>query len=241
MRHLVASLALLCATSLAAHAASSPQETAQAFYSARLKSPVVGAPGGMDLASWSPWLGPELICLLGAARRYNDAFSATNPSEPPPFADGDLFSSAPTTPDRFNLGALEQRAGRATLQIEFLVDQPDSPSRAWEDRLHMIQHKSRWVINDIEYQDTHHMADTGRLVTNLRKTLGAAPALPDWDARQLEGCPQGNELARLKAEQQRLEARAKAKKAKAKKKTNSTKKPASSTKKAAPQKTPPKK
>lgn len=227
MRHLVASLALLCATCLPAHAATSPQEAAQAFYSARLKSPTNGVPGGMDLASWSEYLGPELVCLLGAARRYNDAFGKARPEETQPFAEGDLFSSAAVTPSRFTPGKLQQSAGRASLQIEFQLDQPEQAVLVWEDRLHLIQHKRDWVINDIEYLGGAHMANSGRLIDNLRKTLGAAPTLADWDARQLEGCPQGNELARLKAEQQRKEAKAKAlakKQAAAKKKAAASKK-----------------
>lgn len=239
MRHLVASLALLCASSLTAHAATSPEDVASAFYTARLARPLNGVPGGMDLASWSQYLGPELVCLLGAARRYNDAFGKAQPGEVQPFAEGDLFSSASVTPSRFTPGKLQHSAGRASLQIEFQLDQPDQAALIWEDRLHLIQHKRHWLINDIEYLGGPGMADTGRLVDNLRKTLGAAPTLADWDARQLEGCPQGNELARLKAEQQRKEAKAKAlakKQAAAKKKaaankkstakTNTAKKPA---------------
>jgi hypothetical protein len=195
--------------------ASTPEDAAQAFYTARLASESMGAPGGMELAEFSTYLGPELVCLLGAARRYNDAHLATHPGQVPPFSHGDIYSGGEDHPTRFTLGKARINGQRATLSAQFEFQTEDGQSVQREDTLHMLLSKRHWVINDIEYGEAPSFALPKKaLVEGLREALGQASPELGWDAKQLDGCPVDGELAKLKAAQQRKEAKASASKKK---------------------------
>lgn len=228
-------IVLLALGSLPALAsASTPEETAQAFFTARLASDSLGAPSGMELADFSTYLGPELVCLLGATRRYSDAHGEALPEQAAPFSSGDLYSGGERIPLHFSLGKATIRGERASLKASFEYEGGDAGLIRREETLKMLLHKRRWVINDIEYAEAPAFALPGReLVGGLRDALEQGNRIAGWDARQLAGCPVDGELARLKAAQQRKEAHAtKGKKKSAhassagKKKTASSKAPA---------------
>lgn len=203
-------IVLLALGSLPALASTgTPEETAQAFFTARLANDSLGAPSGMELADFSTYLGPELVCLLGAARRYNDAHLEALPDQPAPFSSGDLYSGGDRTPVRFTLGKATVKSQRATLKASFEYEDGEGGVSKREETLQMLTYKRRWVINDIEYSEAPAFTlPDQQLVAGLRHALGQGSKLADWDARQLAGCPVDGELARLKAAQQRKEARA---------------------------------
>lgn len=223
---------------------SSPQAAAKAFYDSRLGGNTsMGAPSGLELATYSTYLGPELVCLLGAAKRYNDAFMEKNPSSVAPFAHGDLYSGAEEQPASFDLGKPRINGQRATMTVHFVYDLDEGLHFERQNTLHMLLHKRRWVINDIEFgQPPAIDLKAAELVGGLREALNHANPDIGWKGNQLDGCPVDGELARLKAAQQRTEARAasrhgsrshasKAHSGKAKAKS-STRKPATTKKKA---------
>lgn len=204
--------------SLNALAAGSPEDAVNAFYAARFGDATLGAPGGMELAEYSEHLGPELVCLLGAARRFSDAHVRLHPDEIPAYANGDLYSGSARLPSRFELEKAQLKGQQASIRARFLIDGEDGSQSQREALLHLGQHKRQWVIQDIEFsQPADFPLGADSLLGGLRARLGQADPAIGWDARQLEGCPQGNELARLKAAQQKKEALAK-KKAASKKK-----------------------
>ncbi|MEN3112829.1 hypothetical protein ACFONG_00335 [Uliginosibacterium paludis] len=234
-------LGLGCLPALAL--ASTPEDAAQAFYAARLASETMGAPGGLELADFSQYLGPELVCVLGAARRYNDAYLEARPGEVPPFAHGDLYSGAEERPARFTLGKASVKGERATISARFEYDGADGHAFERSSTLHMLLHKRHWVINEIDYTEAPviPMPKPG-LVAGLREALDHGNPEIGWSARQLDGCPVDGELARLKAAQVKKESAGKKKHATAKRGTNHSARSASSTKKAAaPAKSSPKK
>lgn len=214
--------------------ASTPEDAAQAFYTARLASESMGVPGGMELADFSNYLGPELVCLLGAARRYNDAHLATHPGQVAPFAHGDIYSGAEERPTRFTLGKARVNGQRATLSASFAYQTEDGRSFERENTLHMLLFKRHWVINDIEYGEAPSFElPKQELVGGLRDALGQARPELGWDAKQLAGCPVDGELAKLKATQQRKEAKASSgKKKSAKSSVHGKKKASTSTSRA---------
>lgn len=220
---------ILLSLSLPALAGSSPEEAANAFYSARLNSGSPGAPGGLELANYSGNLGPELVCLLGAARRYSDAYSKARPTEAAPFSDGDLYSGALAIPRAFNLGKASIKGERATLSAGFAFE--DGQQR--ESTLQLKIHKRHWVIHDIELNQPNEVGLTGpTLIAGLRNLLDKNDPSIGWDARELDGCPQGNELARLQAEKKKSTAKkSSSKKAATSKKTTTSKSASSAAKK----------
>ncbi|PLK50107.1 hypothetical protein [Uliginosibacterium sp. TH139] len=220
-------LILLC-LSLPALAGASPEEAASAFYSARVGTGSLGAPGGLELANYSGNLGPELVCLLGAARRYSEAFSKTHPTETAPFEQGDLYSGAPALPNAFNLGKASIKGERATLGAGFAFE--DGIHR--EATLQLRMHKRHWVIHDIEFSQPDALGlGSPTLIAGLRALLEKNDDSIGWNARELSGCPQGNELARLQAEKKKSATKKSSKKSSAGKKTTASKSTSSASKK----------
>lgn len=214
--------------------ASSPEDAAQAFLAARLATETMGAPGGLELADFSQYLGPELVCVLGAARRYNDAYLEARPGEVPPFAHGDLYSGAEERPARFTLGKTVMNGQRAKISAQFEYEGADGQSFQRSGTLHMLLHKRHWVINEIDYGEAPAIPMPRQgLVTGLREALDHANPEIGWSERQLDGCPVDGELARLKAAQVKKESASKKKHATGKRSAHSAKstakKPVSST------------
>ncbi|MDQ7990708.1 MAG: hypothetical protein REI09_13825 [Candidatus Dactylopiibacterium sp.] len=196
-------LGLGCLPVLAA--AASPEEAANSFFTARLAADAsLGAPGGLELARYSTWLGPELVCLLGAARRYNDAVITAQPEVTPPFSRHDLYSGGDALPTRFSLDPARVSGARATVRAHFEYEGEDGATASRSETLHMAIEKRRWVISDVEYGSTPAFRlDRPTLRAGLRAALDHANPSIGWDARQLDGCPLGGELARLQAEKKR--------------------------------------
>ncbi|MBS1207697.1 MAG: hypothetical protein H6R19_95 [Proteobacteria bacterium] len=187
MRHLL--VPLLSFACSAAFAYSGPAEVVQNFYTARLASQNSGVPSGRELADFSTYLGPELVCLLGAALRYDDKFELAHPGEKPPFAEGDLYSSSVEIPTRFTLGALHMQGGSASLPVHFYLDQADKPdTQGWQDLVHLKVIRKRWQITDIEYQGGTAFGNQGQLFSKLRETLVKATPVAGWNVRELDSC-----------------------------------------------------
>lgn len=237
---------ILLGLSLPALASTTPEEAASAFLNARISKGSLGAPGGMELADYSPYFSPEMVCLLGAARRFNDKHeqakgTETTPSSP--FASGDLYSGSAAMPLSFKLGTARIRGSQASLPVSFETLAADGSTSTRESTLVMNNQKRRWVIADIEFGAEPETPPRDlKLLAGLRGVLEQTSPDIGWDAKELAGCPKGNELSRLKAEQQRKEARARAKaKANTKKKAADAKKTASSAKKTSPKQAAPNK
>ena len=173
-------LVLCLFASVAVQAARGPVETVSGFYKLRIESGSNGTPSGRDLAGFSAYLTPELVCLLGASLRYRDQFSKTLPDRTLPFSEGDLYSSRPEGPTRFTLGAADGN------QIPVHFYHGESDEKGWEDVVKLTQVRGRWLISDIEYQSS---ADShSSLVARLLATLSHPEAASKWDARELESC-----------------------------------------------------
>lgn len=188
MRALI-SLVLLTLGCSSAFAQRGPADVVQGFYTARLASPGSGAPSGRELAEFSGYLGPELVCLLGAALRYNDKFSQARPDDKPPFVEGDLYSSSFETPTRFSLGKVQQTKTSASVPVHFYVDSADKPdSKGWEDVVHLNIVRTRWMITDVEYKGGFAFGNKGELFESLRAGLENAEPVTGWSVRELDSC-----------------------------------------------------
>ena len=181
-------LSLLCAAP--ALAVPGPEEVVRDFYTARLQKPELGAPSGRVLAEYSSHLGPELVCLLGAALRYQDRLAEARPGDKAPFDDLDLYSSGGPVPTRFTLGALQQqKGGRASLTVRFHADADGQPDvQGWEDRVHLKIYRRDWVISDIEYLGNPAGAKQGSLDASLQRGLAGAAPVAGWNAQAMESC-----------------------------------------------------
>jgi hypothetical protein len=166
-----------------------PEEVVQGFYTSRLANQSSGAPSGRELADFSAYLGPELVCVLGAALRYNESFAQAHPNDKPPFAEGDLYSSSIETPTRFTLGKLQSGKTGASIPVHFYRDEEGKPdTKGWQDVVHLKISRTRWTISDVEYQGGFALGNKGSLFDNLRETLESSKAVAGWSARELDSC-----------------------------------------------------
>lgn len=188
MRHRI-SLLILAFFCSSAHAQRGPQEVVNDFYAARLGGASAGSPSGRELAEYSMHLGPELVCVLGAALRYNESFAEAHPEAKSAFTDGDLYSSNAEIPARFSLGKLRTKGNSASLTVDFSKDLANTQDHLdWTDTVHLNLVSKRWRITDIEYQGTFESAKKGRLFSSLKEALHAAEPVPGWSVKELESC-----------------------------------------------------
>jgi hypothetical protein len=190
-------LALLCTP---AHALLGPEDVVSGFYTTRLASQSSGTPSGRELAEFSIYLAPELVCLLGAALRYDESFLAANPDSKPPFAEGDLYSSSFEVPTRFTLGKLQQSKSGAMIPVHFYRDEEGKPdTQGWQDLVHLKLTRKRWLISDVEYKGNFSSGNKGRLFETLHDTLDASQTLADWNPREIDACTMDTVKPKAKA------------------------------------------
>lgn len=223
----------LCALMLVAPGAvlaqTSPAQTVDSFFTARLGGASSGAPSGAELLGFSPYLAPELVCLLGAAQRYSEQYAKAMPGDKPPFVEGDLYSSHFEVPTAFHSEPPRIDGDLATVRVRFEFAAPEG-TISWHDDV-KVRHinRRRWQIEDIAYQGEFAFGNHGSLRDNLTTALKSPVAGSGWDPRELSSCeiPARKAVARKGAS---------AKKGVAKKSATATKKAAPATKKAAPAK-----
>lgn len=170
-------------------AQTSPQQTTQDFLTMRLQDASTGAPSGAELLHLSPYLSPDLVCLLGAAQRYRDQHAQALPDQKPPFAEGDLYSSHFEIPNRFSLGTPKQQGETASVEVAFEYADTNGVTQSWRDE-YKLRHinKRRWQIEDIAYQGDFPFGSHGSLRANLLATLSNPAAGSGWDPRELSAC-----------------------------------------------------
>ena len=170
-------------------AARSPLETVNQFYTLRLQNGAYDTPTGLDLAAFSSYLAPELVCMLGAAIRYSDQYAKALPEQARPFANVDLYARGPTLPARFSTGSSLTNGSSNKTQVTFSLDNvADGPSTEWTDTILVSLRRKRWLISDIEYGNGPADASQGSLMTRLRDVLTHPHEAAQWDVRELGAC-----------------------------------------------------
>ncbi|WP_141239749.1 hypothetical protein [Candidatus Dactylopiibacterium carminicum] len=168
----------------------SPAATVSAFLEQRQESPAPGAPTGRVLMRMAPLLSPELVCLLGAASRYRDAFEANTPGEASPFSNTDLFSSHATGHTQASPGTPSTEQGLISVPVHMRFQAEEgNPAVEWTDEFHLRRDGQRWRIQDITYSADTVEGRPGNLVRWLRDTLGHSDARANWNSAELKGCP----------------------------------------------------
>lgn len=190
MPRLLLPLVLSALLSPAVFAATGPAEVVTGFYTARLADGGTGVPSGRQLATYSSYLGPELVCTLGASIRYQDHFDQAHPDSPSGLFRTDLYSSGTSTPTSFTLGTPSQAGGITSIPIHFTQKGNDEsiPPVEWDDTVKLRLVRNRWLISDIDYSGTPEGGNQGSLMATLRDRLHGAPEVEGWSVRELDSC-----------------------------------------------------
>lgn len=193
MRRLLLPVTLSALVCTPAFAATSPSEVVNQFYTARLADGGSGVPSGRQLATYSTYLGPELVCSLGASIRYQDRFAQAHPDNPSGVFTNDLYSSSNAAPTAFTLGTANQSGGLTTIPVHFtLKGDDDATPKEWEDTVKLKLVRNHWQIVDIDYSGKLEGGNQGSLLTTLRDGLRKAPEVEGWSARELDSCIMDN-------------------------------------------------
>lgn len=193
MRRLLLPVTLSALVCNPAFAATGPSEVVNQFYTARLADGGSGTPSGRQLATYSTYLGPELVCSLGASIRYQDRFAQAHPDNPSGVFPNDLYSSSTTAPTEFKLGAASQSGGLTTIPVHFtLKGDDDAAPKEWEDIVKLKLVRRHWQIVDIDYSGKLEGGNQGSLLATLRDGLRKAPEVEGWSSRELDACIMDN-------------------------------------------------
>jgi len=177
----------LCATTLLclpAQAATLPADVVSGFYMARLAGGEAGTPNGFQLARYSSYLSPKLVCMLGASLRFQEHFSQQHPEESSPFP-ADLYSGRGILPASFTLDRYEQSGAHATATVS-LMSRPDGelPPVTWSNTIKLEIVRNHWLITDVDYGEEQPAS----LMSMLDSVLHKAPAVDGWSIKELESC-----------------------------------------------------
>ena len=182
--------ALICTP---AFAITGPSDVVNGFYTARLADGGTGVPSGRQLATYSTYLGPELVCTLGASIRYQDRFSQAHPDNTSGVFPNDLYSSSAAAPTTFTLGTASQSGGLTTVPVHFsLKGDDDASPKEWDDTVKLKLVRNHWLIVDIDYTGKLEGGNQGSLVATLREGLHKAPEVEGWSVRELDSCVMDN-------------------------------------------------
>ncbi len=157
-----------------------PSPVVVAFYTARIASGTTGAPSADVLRQFAPLLSDTLTALLRAAAEMRDRAVKLAPTEKPPFAEGDLYSSLFEGPTKFTLVRDTSAARQRKTVVQFVrVDNGDRYT--WTDTVQLGKHGRYDVIEDIRYGGAGEFGNHGALRASLEATLPLVKAAMSRD------------------------------------------------------------
>jgi hypothetical protein len=142
-----------------------PGALVEAFYAELLVRPIVGAPDSEASSRLAPFLTDTLQERLRAARIEMERQAKAAPTEKPPFADEDLFSSLMEGPTSFYVKATGE--GKWNIVLVQFENRTGGQSVQWVDTAYVVPHDTTWVVADIHFGGTWPMAARGTLLQRL--------------------------------------------------------------------------
>jgi Peptidase family M23 len=138
------------------HAADTPQQVVERFYTTYIAANPAGLPDGDTLERLKPFLTERLYTSIVDALRYRDEMTKRHPDEKPPFVDGDHFTSVFEGPRAFKV----LRVDGENVHVQFT----DEPDIRWEDVVVIKDGK----IDDVLYGGAGDFNPPGRLSNRLK-------------------------------------------------------------------------
>lgn len=144
----------------------SPQATVTQFYTMLDAAGIGRVPDSLQLEALRPYLADTLARALNGARVLRDSSQRASPTEKPPWADGDPFSSlfegrtATVVKDTRTLG------DTALVAVQFTNDR-QKPAVVWIDTVVVVSQGGQYRIADIRYGSTWEFGFRGRLLNSL--------------------------------------------------------------------------
>ena len=147
---------------------STPADVAMQFYVTLEISGVRDLPEPRALMAIEPYLVPALATQLGAAYARRDSATKAAPTEKPPLADGNPFSSLFEGHSTYSAKSTTMRGDTALVLVAF-TNTDQKPAVMWSDTLVLVKPQTTWRIADIRYGSTWEFGYRGAL-SQLLKT-----------------------------------------------------------------------
>jgi hypothetical protein len=146
---------------------STPADVAMQFYVTLEISGVRDLPEPRALMAIEPYLVPELSTQLGAAYSRRDSATKLAPTEKPPLADGNPFSSLFEGHSTYSAKTTIMRGDTALVVVAF-TNTDQKPAVMWSDTLVLVKPQTTWRIADIRYGTTWEFGYQGALTQLLK-------------------------------------------------------------------------
>ena len=146
----------------------SPREFAQRFYALLYELKIIGLPNAEEFKTIAPFLSPSLQKLLFAAKQKQSEYMRKNPTNKPPWIEGDLFSNSMEEILRYKVGTPEIENSLVRIPVRVTSHEEKFMSR-WTDTLLLRRNNSKWVVTNVIYETQKK----SKSYDNLRKILKA--------------------------------------------------------------------
>ncbi|MDX1440324.1 MAG: hypothetical protein R3284_10530 [Rubricoccaceae bacterium] len=115
-----------------------------------------GLPGESQLPDLASFVTPQLLDLFEAAIKGENCYMEKNNYEGPSPVQGDLFSSLFEGGTSATYQLVDQKAGKATYEIEWTNDSEYAGSEpfVWKDRVIVVETGDGWLIADFAHLGT---------------------------------------------------------------------------------------
>ncbi len=146
---------------------------ATAFYRIYLEVRVSGVPSAKTLARFAPVVSPSLLQLLQKAEAAEKHYARLTNHAVPPLVEGDLFTSLFEGAQAFAVQECHRGAtgsAACTIRLQYADAAAKAPTN-WTDKIFLIKHDRRWVVEDIEYGGDWQFMHKGRLRELLRRVI----------------------------------------------------------------------
>lgn len=141
-----------------------PERTANAFYSSYIEMKPRGVPGVAVRAKFEPLITPELLSQMAQADAVEKKHFIATRNQEPPYFQGDPFSSLFEGATSYRLGVCVTEGARAYCDIDLtFVDAEGAPPTTWTDKLVLVKRVGGWKVDDISFGATWDFGQHGTL------------------------------------------------------------------------------
>lgn len=162
-------ICIACSEAISANAKTTPsaKQVVYQFYKTYQRTDQSGLPSPADMIQLKPFLSAKLITAIQSARIEQAQFIQKNPTEKPPYIEGDLFSSLFESFTDFSVGKDKISHKTHTITINFVYANAAKKPAQWHDEAIVIKESGHYVIENIRLLGAGAFNSAGNLLGNL--------------------------------------------------------------------------
>ena len=143
-----------------------------AFYRVYLEVHPSGVPHSRARIKFVPVISRTLEQLLEHAEAAERHYAKVTKRQVPPLVEGDIFTSLFEGAQAYALGRCDRGAAATTCTVALRYGAAgDKNSTNWTDKVYLVRHNGRWLVDDIEFGGNWQFMHKGHLRDLLRKII----------------------------------------------------------------------